>query len=76
MDRAHGRGRHYEGAVYHGALQLILDSAGTSMRGKWVGFDKESQVGSGPWTLDLVDTATDDATLERYNRSPVEPDAA
>lgn len=66
---------YYEGAVYHGALQLILDSAGSSMTGKWVGFDKESQVDSGPWTLDLVDTATDEATLERYNRSPVEPDA-
>ncbi|WP_165362522.1 hypothetical protein [Promicromonospora panici] len=45
------------------------------MAGKWVGFDSEFQVDSGPWTLDLVDAATDEATLERYNRSPVEPDA-
>lgn len=64
---------YYEGAIYHGALQLVADPTGRSMAGKWVGFDKESDVDSGPWTLDLVDTATDEATLVGYNRSPVEP---
>lgn len=40
------------------------------MAGKWVGFDKELNVDSGPWALVLMDVAADDATLERYNRSP------
>lgn len=61
---------YYQGAVYHGALQLIVDPTGRTVAGKWVGFDKELNVDSGPWALDLMDVATDDATLERYNRSP------
>lgn len=61
---------YYQGAVYHGALQLIVDPSRRSMAGKWVGFDKELNVDSGPWALDLMDVAADDATLERYNRSP------
>lgn len=61
---------YYQGAVYHGALQLIVDPSRRSMAGKWVGFDKELNVDSGPWALVLMDVAADDATLERYNRSP------
>jgi hypothetical protein len=61
---------YYQGAVYHGALQVIVDLTGRSMAGKWVGFDKEFRVNSGPWALDLMDAATDDATLERYNTTP------
>lgn len=41
------------------------------MSGKWVGFDTQFQVSSGPWALDLVSAATDAATLGQYNRSPV-----
>ncbi|MFD7306733.1 helix-turn-helix transcriptional regulator [Promicromonospora sp. NPDC059942] len=64
-------GGYYQGAVYHGALQVIVDPTGRSMAGKWVGFDKEFHVDSGPWILDLVDTATDAATLQQYNKGPV-----
>ncbi|WP_369373989.1 hypothetical protein AB1046_07715 [Promicromonospora sp. Populi] len=63
---------YYQGAVYHGALQVIVDPTGRSMAGKWVGFDKEFRVDSGPWALELVDTSTADATLHRYDRSPIE----
>ncbi|MFD6142060.1 hypothetical protein [Promicromonospora sp. NPDC060271] len=51
-------------------MQLIVDPTGRTMTGKWVGFDKELSVDSGPWVLDLMNVATDDATLEQYNRSP------
>lgn len=61
----------YQGAVYHGALQVIVDPTGRSMAGKWVGFDKEFRVDSGPWNLELVDTATDAATRQRYDISPM-----
>lgn len=61
---------YYQGAVYHGALQVVVDPNGRSMAGKWVGFDKELHVDSGPWALDLVDVATDEAARERYNTSP------
>lgn len=62
---------YYQGAVYHGALQVIVDPTGRSMAGKWVGFDKEFRVDSGPWNLDLVDTATDEATRRQYDLSPL-----
>lgn len=53
------------------AIQVIVDPTGRSMSGKWVGFDKEFRVDSGPWNLDLVDTATDAETRQRYDLSPV-----
>ncbi len=65
---------YYQGAVYHGALQVIVDPTGRSMAGRWVGFDKEFRVDSGPWTLNLVDTATDEVTRQRYGKSPAEPE--
>jgi hypothetical protein len=42
---------HYQGAIYHGAAQLIIDSSRKSMAGKWVGFGKKMEVKTGPWTF-------------------------
>jgi hypothetical protein len=42
---------HYRGAVYHGALQLVLDPTGRKMTGRWVGFGRDHEVNSGPWEL-------------------------
>lgn len=47
---------HYKGAVYHGALQLMVDLTGRTMHGMWVGFDKSLTVNSGPWSLTYVTT--------------------
>lgn len=35
--------------IYHGAFQLVLDSAGNSMKGKWIGFNNRHQINHGPW---------------------------
>ena len=42
---------HYEGAIYHGAIQLKADKSGLRMSGKWLGFGKDGTVNSGPWEL-------------------------
>ncbi|MGH3865514.1 MAG: hypothetical protein ACRDQ4_05110 [Pseudonocardiaceae bacterium] len=34
---------YYKGAVYRGAIQLLIDPAGRRITGRWLGFDKESK---------------------------------
>jgi hypothetical protein len=42
----------YEGKVFHGALQLILNNASTEANGKWVGFNSGvNTIDEGRWTL-------------------------
>ena len=56
---------YYQGGVYHGAIQLLLDPTG-----RWVGFGRDFDLNSGPWTLELVTSETGKAALERYDRVP------
>lgn len=67
---------YYQGARYHGAIQLLLDPTGRRMAGKWVGFGKEFDVNTGPWELRLLDRSTTDETLAQYSAPPADhPDA-
>ncbi|GAA2408646.1 hypothetical protein GCM10010433_04240 [Streptomyces pulveraceus] len=61
---------YYNGARYHGAIQLLVEPTGRRMTGKWVGFGKDFDVNTGPWELRLVDRSTSKATLERYSQPP------
>lgn len=42
-------GGYYQGAVYHGAIQLVVAEDRKKMTGKWVGFGKNMEVNVGPW---------------------------
>ncbi len=42
----------YKGAIYYGALQLIISEDGNKMNGKWVGFDRQMNVRSNNWRLE------------------------
>ncbi|MGO4422314.1 XRE family transcriptional regulator, partial [Streptomyces sp. MCAF7] len=61
------RDGYYQGASYHGAVQLLVEPTGRRMAGKWVGFGKDFDVNTGPWELRLMDTSTSKAALERYS---------
>ncbi|WP_031065411.1 helix-turn-helix domain-containing protein [Streptomyces sp. NRRL WC-3742] len=61
---------YYQGARYHGAIQLLVDPTGRRMAGKWVGFGKEFDVNTGPWELRLLDKSTTDDVLSRYSVPP------
>ncbi|MGW0362665.1 helix-turn-helix domain-containing protein [Streptomyces sp. NPDC002990] len=61
---------YYNGARYHGAIQLLVEPTGRRMAGKWVGFGKDFDVNTGPWELRLVDRSTSKAALERYSQPP------
>jgi transcriptional regulator with XRE-family HTH domain len=68
-------GGYYQGAVYSGGIQHLLDPTGRRMTGKWVGYGKDFEVNTGPWTLQLVSADTGKAALEKYDRVP-EPSAS
>lgn len=42
---------YYRGAVHHGTVMMVLDPTGRSMRGRWLGPDRDFAVDSGIWTL-------------------------
>lgn len=65
-------GGYYKGAVYHGALQLLGEPTGRRVSGMWVGFGRDREVNSGPWSLTMVEDRADQETLERWNRVPEE----
>jgi hypothetical protein len=45
---------YYKGATYHGALQLIIESDGKFMEGKWIGHGKDKRIESGPLSIKYV----------------------
>lgn len=59
---------YYQGSVYHGAIQLLLEPTGHRMTGKWVGFGRDFDLNTGPWSLQLITADTSEAAVERYNR--------
>ncbi|WP_043258619.1 hypothetical protein [Streptomyces prunicolor] len=61
---------YYAGARYHGAIQMLIEPTGRRMVGKWLGFGKEFDVNTGPWTLEFKDANTNKAALEKWNIQP------
>jgi hypothetical protein len=44
---------YYRGAVYRGAIQLLLAPSGTRLTGRWIGFGKRFRINNGDWELSL-----------------------
>jgi len=65
-------GGYYQGAVYHGAVQMLLEPTGRRMAGKWAGFGRDYEVNTGPWSLTLVTHDTSPAAMTEYNRPVTE----
>lgn len=45
---------YYRGAMYHGAIQLVVDDTAARLQGKWVGFGKDMTVNMGEWQFDYL----------------------
>ena len=58
---------YYNGAVYRGAIQLLINPTGTRMTGRWLGFDKESQINTGDWEFTLATASTSKGTLREFH---------
>lgn len=61
---------YYSGAVYYGAIQMLLDATERRMSGKWVGFGRSGEVNTNDWSLTLVDSEVDQAAVDRWSREP------
>lgn len=57
---------YYKGAVYRGAIQLLVDPTGSSMTGRWLGFDKESNINTGDWELTRVAVSVSKSVLREF----------
>lgn len=62
---------YYQGSVYHGAIQILLEPSGRRMAGKWVGFGRDWDVNVGPWSLELITHDTSPESIGQYNQ-PIE----
>jgi transcriptional regulator with XRE-family HTH domain len=63
---------YYQGALYEGALQMLVDPTGHRMEGEWVGFGRSLKVNHGAWSLTLVDAEVGAEAVQRWNRVPEE----
>lgn len=61
---------YYRGAVYHGAIQMLVEPTGRRMEGQWVGYGKEFEINTGPWRLVFETPDTGKNSLREYNRPP------
>ncbi|MGA8519454.1 MAG: hypothetical protein WCC47_24125, partial [Pseudonocardiaceae bacterium] len=57
---------YYKGAVYRGAVQLLIDPTGSRMAGRWLGFDKDSNINTGDWELTLTAASTSKSALREF----------
>lgn len=65
-------GGYYQGAVYHGAIQMLVEPTGRKMSGKWAGFGRDFDVNTGPWSLELITHDTSPEAMEKYNRPVID----
>lgn len=61
-------GDYYAGAVYYGAIQMLLTATSDRLSGSWVGFGRDFDVNHGPWTLKLVANSAGREALEAWNK--------
>ena len=59
------------GRAYHGACQLVLNSTRDTLEGRWLGYDRNDEVGEGPWRWDRVDTQTNRKAKRRFEHVPL-----
>jgi transcriptional regulator with XRE-family HTH domain len=62
---------YYQGSVYDGAIQMLIDPTGHRMTGKWIGWGRDFEVNTDEWTLKLVTADTSREAIEKHDR-PVE----
>ncbi|MGW4394925.1 helix-turn-helix domain-containing protein [Amycolatopsis nivea] len=57
---------YYQGAIYHGTLQLVIDPAGRRMSGRWLGFGRDFKINSGEWDLTWCEPGTSKQAQRAY----------
>lgn len=57
---------YYKGAIYRGAIKLLVTPSLTKMTGKWIGFGKNFSINNGDWTFSLESRDTSASQLRAY----------
>lgn len=57
---------YYKGAVYRGAMQLLVAPSGRQLTGRWLGFGKNFQINNGDWGLALESRSLSQESIEGY----------
>lgn len=58
---------YYKGAVYRGAMQLLIAPSGRQLTGRWLGFGKNFQINNGDWGLTLESRSLTRETLDSFD---------
>jgi transcriptional regulator with XRE-family HTH domain len=58
---------YYRGAIYRGAIQLLISPSLTQMTGKWIGFGKNFTINNGDWALTLETRSTSAKAIRNYS---------
>lgn len=45
---------YYKGAIYHGAIQMVISPNGKSFKGRWIGAGKDKVINDGPYELTYI----------------------
>jgi hypothetical protein len=56
----------YEGASYHGVIQLVIDPRGQRLQGRWLGFNSKYEISDGAWDLLCVDSSVSEESQRAY----------
>jgi transcriptional regulator with XRE-family HTH domain len=59
---------YYQGAIYRGAIQLLITPSLTQMTGKWLGFGKDFTIDNGDWSLKLETRSTSAKAVREYSK--------
>lgn len=57
----------YQGASYHGVIQLVIDPRGQQLQGRWLGFNSKYEISDGSWDLLCVDSSTSEESQRAYH---------
>lgn len=57
---------YYKGAVYRGAMQLLVNPSGGQITGRWLGFGKRFQINNGDWELTLESRSLSRSAIKDY----------
>lgn len=57
---------YYRGAVYRGAIQLLIAPSGGRMSGRWIGFGKNFRVNNGEWEFTLETRSVSSRSLAQF----------
>jgi hypothetical protein len=59
---------YYKGAIYRGAIQLLVAPSLTQMTGKWIGFGKNFTINNGDWNLTLETRKPTAKAIREYSQ--------